>query len=174
MEYSIWLSWSTSNECIKITVWRPLWNWPLWTMLKNGNFLQCYSYLFFYYPKNAGCFIGNELTSVSAVNLGALSDLLKNRGPKVHININEKLFQVFFFFYVFNLFFTTKSSSFAIFSWTQSVASSKGKKDTSDFKQTMPKVTTTSAVVNRRTRHRWMSTVLQMIGDPNRTWLNNI
>lgn len=115
MEYSIWLSWSTSNECIKITVWRPLWNWPLWTMLKNGNFLQCYSYLFFYYPKNAGCFIGNELTSVSAVNLGALSDLLKNRGPKVHININEKLFQVFFFFFMFSICFSLQSPAVLLY-----------------------------------------------------------
>lgn len=81
-------------------------------MLKNGNFLQCYSYLFFYYPKNAGCFIGNELTSVSAVNLGALSDLLKNRGPKVHININEKLFQVFFFFLCFQFVFHYKVQQF--------------------------------------------------------------
>lgn len=81
-------------------------------MLKNGNFLQCYSYLFFYYPKNAGCFIGNELTSVSAVNLGALSDLLKNRGPRVHININEKLFQGDFFFLCFQFVFHYKVQKF--------------------------------------------------------------
>lgn len=81
MEYSIWLSWSMSNECIKITVHRSRRNRPLES--KSCNFSQCYSYLFFSCPKHSGCFWGREEPiSMFTMNLVQFQGCRRTRGHK--------------------------------------------------------------------------------------------
>lgn len=97
MEYSIWLSWSMSNECIKITVHRSRRNRPLQTKPKNCNFSQRYSYLFFSCPKHSGCFRGKkEPVSVFVVNFVHFQGWRRTGGHKSTVLRKIHFKEVFF------------------------------------------------------------------------------